>query len=71
VSLLLVAALGYGLRDLGPAPGDAATTAFMLQPFSIAFLTDYWLHFELVSVLLVAVAVAAIAVIGSARGRRG
>ena len=47
------------LRDPGAAD-------FHLQPFSVAFLRDYWLHFELTSVLLLVAVVAAIAVI---RGR--
>jgi NADH-quinone oxidoreductase subunit J len=47
-----------------PAVGD-----FRLQPFSATFLQDYWLHFELTSVLLLIVVVAAIAVIrGRGRG---
>jgi NADH:ubiquinone oxidoreductase subunit 6 (subunit J) len=42
---------------------------FRLQPFSATFLQDYWLHFELTSVLLLIVVVAAIAVIrGRGRG---
>ncbi len=49
-------------------PGGAD---FHLQPFSVAFLRDYWLHFELTSVLLVVVVVAAIAVIRGRGGRDG
>jgi NADH-quinone oxidoreductase subunit J len=67
VAALLAAALGalVGRRHLGgPHAGGAAD--FHLQPFSATFLRDYWLHFELTSVLLVVVVVAAIAVI---RGR--
>jgi NADH-quinone oxidoreductase subunit J len=57
----LVALLGRDLwRDL---PSPAAAGTFGVQPFSVAFLNDYWLHFELVSVLLVAAVVAALAVI--------
>ena len=57
----LLALLGRDLwRDLPPAPADGT---FGVQPFSVAFLNDYWLHFELVSVLLVAAVVAALAVI--------
>jgi NADH:ubiquinone oxidoreductase subunit 6 (subunit J) len=37
----------------------------------VAFLRDYWLHFELTSVLLVVVVVAAIAVIRGRGGRDG
>ncbi len=47
--------------------GDLATArssvSFTLQQFSVAFLTEYWLYFELTSVLLVAAVVAALAVI--------
>ena len=39
------------------------------QPFSVDFLHDYWLHFELTSVLLVAAVVAALAVIKVEAGR--
>jgi len=44
------------------------TVTFGLQQFAVAFLDEYWLHFELTSVLLVAAVVAALAVIrGSKR----
>ena len=47
-----------------PSPARRARRpAFGVQPFSVAFLNDYWLHFELTSVLLVAAVVAALAVI--------
>jgi len=56
-----------GIR--GPrVPGSAD---FHLQPFSAAFLDRYWLHFELTSVLLVIVVVAAIAVVKGRGGRDG
>jgi NADH-quinone oxidoreductase subunit J len=41
----------------------AAGTSFGLRAFAVAFLNEYWLHFELTSVLLVAAVVAALAVI--------
>ena len=44
---------------------------FGMQRFSIAFLNEYWLHFELVSVLLVAAVVAALAVLEVGRRHRG
>ena len=44
---------------------------FGIQPFSIEFLNEYWLHFELVSVLLVAAVVAALAVLEVGRRHRG
>jgi NADH-quinone oxidoreductase subunit J len=49
---------------------SATGTLFALQSFSVAFLNEYWLHFELVSVLLVAAVVAAVAVLEIGR-RRG
>jgi NADH-quinone oxidoreductase subunit J len=55
-------AVGYG-NDLPHAPRGAAGEGFDLARFSVTFLSDYWLHFELTSVLLLAAVVAAIAVI--------
>ena len=46
-----------------------ATRRYGISKFSIAFLNDYWLHFELTSVLLVAAVVAALAVIKVSRRR--
>jgi NADH:ubiquinone oxidoreductase subunit 6 (subunit J) len=57
-------------QDVGVAANATAGT-FGMQPFSAAFLNDFWLHFELVSLLLVAAAVAAIAVIAVVRRTRG
>ena len=48
-----------------------APAAFGVQRFSIDFLNEYWLHFELISVLLVAAVVAALAVIEAGRSDRG
>jgi NADH-quinone oxidoreductase subunit J len=62
---LLGRGMWEGLRDSGAGPG------FGVQPFSVAFLREYWLHFELVSVLLVAAIVAALAVVAIGRMRRG
>jgi NADH-quinone oxidoreductase subunit J len=47
----------------GAATGLPVPPAFDLQAFSEAFLNEYWLYFELVSVLLVAAVVAAVAVV--------
>ena len=47
----------------------AAGKPYGLDAFAAAFLNDYWLHFELTSVLLVAAVVAALAVLQI--GRRG
>ncbi len=66
---LLAGMLGV---HLARAPGSASVAAagaapsYLLRPFSAEFLQQYWLHFELTSVLLVAAVVAAIAVIRSA-----
>ncbi|HET7203803.1 MAG TPA: NADH-quinone oxidoreductase subunit J [Steroidobacteraceae bacterium] len=65
---LLVGALGLGMARLGGAPEPAAgaeAPSYLVRPFSQEFLQQYWLHFELTSVLLVAAVVAAIAVIRS------
>ena len=71
-TVLFVGALGYGVWHGYPALIRAAGTGFGMQQFSVSFLTDYWLHFELTSVLLVAAVVAALAVIRvSRRAQRG
>jgi NADH-quinone oxidoreductase subunit J len=49
-----------GLPAGAAAPKGAA---FGISSFSLSFLTEYWLHFELTSVLLVAAVVAAMAII--------
>jgi len=61
---LLAEALAVGYwNDLPPAPRGAAGEPFDIARFSTTFLTEYWLHFELTSVLLLAAVVAALAVI--------
>ena len=53
-------------------PLATTTVSFGLAQFAAAFLSEYWLQFELTSVLLVAAVVAALAVIkGSRRRDRG
>ncbi len=52
-------------------PPARATEAFGLQRFAAIFLREYWLHFELTSVLLVAAIVAAVAVVKLHRRGRG
>ena len=71
--ILLLAILGHGVWRSLPAPVGAANggSLFRLKEFSVAFLNDYWLHFELVSVLLVAAVVAALAVLQVGRRNRG
>jgi NADH-quinone oxidoreductase subunit J len=54
-----------------PAIGDGVAPSYLVQPFSVEFVQNYWLHFELTSVLLVAAVVAAIAVIKSGGRRDG
>jgi len=66
LALVLASALWRGESPPGTTPG-----AFGIKPFSEAFLNEYWLYFELVSVLLVAAVVAAIAVVKTGGTRRG
>ena len=71
--LLLLALLVGGVWRALPSPrGELGDAVFGIGRFSSTFLADYWLHFELTSVLLVAAVVAAVAVINvgrrSARG---
>lgn len=70
-ALLVFAVLGGGSEatpDTGPL---ASPDAYLVGPFSREFLQDYWLHFELTSVLLVAAVVAAIAVLKGGRKKDG
>ena len=63
-----------GLSGGAPAPvatGAPGAAPFALQPFAAAFLNDYWLYFELTSVLLVIAVVAALAVIKERGDKRG
>jgi NADH-quinone oxidoreductase subunit J len=69
-AVLFVGALGYGFWHGFHAAANA-TVSFGLQQFSAAFLNEYWLQFELTSVLLLAAVVAALAVIKIGRRRRG
>ena len=72
--VLLVGTLGISVwRGLGAQALDAAGApaaegaAFGIAQFSISFLSEYWLHFELTTVLLLAAVVAAVAVIRVSR----
>ena len=69
---MLVGALGIGVfrssAESLPAPG---ATVFSLTQFSTAFLSQYWLAFELTSVFLVAAIMAALAVIKVSRRANG
>jgi len=52
-------------------PPSGVPEGFGLQRFAVIFLREYWLHFELTSVLLVAAIVAAVAVVKLNRRDRG
>jgi NADH-quinone oxidoreductase subunit J len=68
----LVISVWRSLPPTAAAKAATASTAYGITNFSITFLNDYWLHFELTSVLLVAAVVAALAVIKvSRRARHG
>ena len=65
---VLLFALVHAVNGLlGNTAGTSAR--FGLKEFSVSFLNEYWLHFELTSVLLLAAVVAALAVIKGATGR--
>ncbi|MGZ8254179.1 MAG: NADH-quinone oxidoreductase subunit J family protein [Burkholderiaceae bacterium] len=66
--LMLAYALVHAVNGL---LGSTTSTParFGLKEFSVSFLNEYWLHFELTSVLLLAAVVAAVAVIKGATGR--
>jgi NADH-quinone oxidoreductase subunit J len=72
---VFIVILATGLRHGFAEPSSSATPAsgglFGLHDFSIDFLNHYWLHFELVSVLLVAAVVAALAVLQVGRRKHG
>lgn len=68
---LLAAALVYAISRGTLDTGPAYVGAFGVQAFSAAFLNEYWLYFELVSLLLVAAIVAAVAVVRIGGIRRG
>ena len=71
-ALLFLAILAHRLWHALPEPAGAPSgTRFGVQRFSVEFLNEYWLHFELVSVLLVAAVVAALAVLEVGRRHRG
>ncbi len=70
--VLLVGVLVISIwRGLPAASGAGEGGAFGIGPFSVTFLNEYWLHFELTSVLLVAAVVAALAVIKVSRRADG
>jgi NADH-quinone oxidoreductase subunit J len=64
---VLLDATRFGAAD--PAPAKAGQ--FGVQPFSVAFLGEYWVYFELTSVLLVVAVLAAVAIVKLGGRRRG
>jgi len=69
--VVLAFAFAWGLRRDTVSPAMPAGSVFDVQPFSAAFLNDYWLYFELTSVLLLAAVVAAIAILKARRRGNG
>ena len=66
--LVLLGAIVVSVWRPLPSPvGELGEISYGIAGFSVSFLTDYWLLFELTSVLLVAAVVAALAVIGIGR----
>jgi NADH-quinone oxidoreductase subunit J len=71
-AVLFIGALGYAIwHALPEITRVAGEASYGLKEFSVAFLNEYWLHFELTSVLLVAAIVAAVAVVKLNRRDRG
>jgi NADH-quinone oxidoreductase subunit J len=70
IAFVAILARGFwqALPDQAAGAGDPR---FGVKQFSIEFLNEYWLLFELVSVLLVAAVVAALAVLEVGRRNRG
>jgi NADH-quinone oxidoreductase subunit J len=69
---LFIVALGSLVWDAaGKVPRAAGGAGFTLAQFSAQFLNEYWLEFELTSVLLLAAIVAAISVVQVSRRHHG
>jgi len=69
---IFLAIVAHGLwQQLPAASGAPAGSLFNLVEFAKTFLSEYWLHFELVSVLLVAAVVAALAILSVGRRKHG
>lgn len=70
--LVLVGSLVISVWRPLPSPvRELGQTSYGIAGFSVSFLNEYWLLFELTSVLLVAAVVAALAVIGVGRKAPG
>ena len=62
--VLLAGTLAISVWRSEPAQSQrSGSAAYGISEFAVSFLSDYWLHFELTSVLLVIAVVAAVAVI--------
>jgi NADH-quinone oxidoreductase subunit J len=66
-ALLLGTVLASVWRGLPSPVGELGQTSYGISRFSVSFLRDYWLQFELTSVLLLAAVIAALAVIRVSR----
>ncbi len=70
-TVLAAVLVGAAWQGQAPLVVPAPTNTFGVQPFSAAFLEDYWLYFELTSVLLVVAVLAAVAVVKLRSPRHG
>jgi NADH-quinone oxidoreductase subunit J len=70
-ALFIYALVGLVWQPAGAIKRAAGGAVFTLAQFSSEFLNEYWLEFELTSVLLLAAIVAAICVVQVSRGRHG
>jgi NADH-quinone oxidoreductase subunit J len=70
LAILTSALMGSPFAEAPASFAKVKDVAFGVKEFSISFLKDYWLHFELTSVLLLAAVVAAVAVIKGEGERR-
>jgi NADH-quinone oxidoreductase subunit J len=61
--LVLLGATWQGLPGVATTAAETAREPFGVQAFSAAFLNEYWLYFELTSVLLVVAVLAAVAIV--------
>lgn len=69
--VLLLAILVHGFIGAFNESPAAAGAPFGVKTFSTVFLNEYWLHFELTSVLLVVAVIAALAILQVGRRTRG
>jgi NADH-quinone oxidoreductase subunit J len=76
VAVLVGVLVGAAWQGRAPAAapatlGSASAEPFGVQTFSAAFLNEYWLYFELTSVLLVVAVLAAVAIVKLRSSTRG